>query len=67
MFRQSEDGGRSSQDVSGVGGSGQDEMQPMDFHQTGTGTFHHPPTSSGSRSSFGRSYATTAAIETDFD
>ena len=48
---QSGDGGRSSQDVSGVGW---------------TGTFHHP-TSSWSRSSFGRSYATTAAIGTDFD
>ena len=40
-------------------------MPPMDFHQTGTGTFH--PTSLGSRSSFGRFDATTAAIGTDFD
>ena len=38
---QSGDGGGSSQDVSGVGGSGRDEMPPMDFHQTGIGTFHH--------------------------
>ena len=38
---QSGDGGRSSQDVSGVGGSGQGRDAPLDFHQTGTGTFHH--------------------------